>query len=235
MNVFGSGPGIERRVNVANNDVDVIVAPRGSSRPPGIISWFRSVAIAIRSLLTGMRVTAGYLFGRDKVVTQQYPENRETLEMNERFRGRLKLTHDDNGYMNCNGCKFCEIACPNQSIIIKDRRNPVNDKSELDQFIWRLDTCTFCNACIQVCPHDALEWGQDFEGAVYDRRLLVYTLNSYAGPQARLIERAIKKDEQPEELKATIEPRSRYGTGVPLAGDELPGVPALGGEDKEST
>lgn len=215
-------------------DIDVAVAPRNRSSSSGVLN--RSIFIwrSVVSLVRGMKVTIGYFLRPSTVVTQQYPENRDTLKMFDRFRGQLYLIDDDNGYMRCNGCNFCELACPNGSIILKSRKNPATNTSELDRYIWRLDSCTFCNACIQACPHDALGWTPDFEGAVYDRRLLVFQLNKYAGPPSIAIKRAEKKGEGVEELKATTIPRRRYEGKIPLAGSALPGVPALGSASEET-
>lgn len=234
MSLINPEKGVYGKKSLGGLSVDVAISPREKSSSSGFADWLGFVFRSFRSLIDGMKVTIGYLVRPSTVVTQQYPENRETLKMFERFRGQLKLTYDDNGYMRCNGCNFCELACPNGSIILKDRRNPVNNKLELDRFIWRLDCCTFCNACIQACPHDALEWSEQFEGAVYDRRLLVYSLNQYAGPPSTAIKRAIKKEENVEELKATVDERKRYEGNLPLAGVSLPGVPALGEEEGDS-
>lgn len=235
MELINPQRGTPEKKTLGTLSIDVSIAPRGRERSAGVIAWFRYVLSSIFSLLKGMKITLGYLLRPSTVVTQQYPENRETLKMFDRFRGQLQLTYDDEvGYMRCNGCNFCELACPNGSIILKDRRNPVNEKLELDRFIWRLDCCTFCNACVQVCPHDALDWSGDFEAAVYDRRLLVYTLNSYAGPPAMAIKRAIRKEERVEELKATVDPRRRYEGKLPLTGVALPGVPALEANKEKS-
>ena len=227
MELIKPQSGVVGKKALGNLAIDVVVAPRSRTTAIGFSNSFGFVYNSIISLLKGMKITLGYLIRPSTVVTQQYPENRETLKMFERFRGQLRLTYDDNGYMRCNGCNFCELACPNASIVIKDRRNPVNNMLELDQFIWRLDSCTFCNACIQACPHEALEWSKDFEAAVYDRRILVYGLNKYAGPPAIDIKRAEKKQENVEALKATVDSRKRYEGKVPLAGVALPGVPAL--------
>jgi len=227
MDLINPQNGVAGKKALGNLSIDVVVAPRGRRTSIGFTNMLGFVFNSIMSLLKGMKITLGYLIRPSTVVTQQYPENRETLKMFERYRGQLRLTYDDNGYMRCNGCNFCELACPNGSIVIKDRRNPVNNMLELDQFVWRLDSCTFCNACLQACPHEALEWSEDFEAAVYDRRLLVYSLNKYAGPPAIAIKRAEKKQENVEALKATVDSRKRYEGKVPLAGVALPGVPAL--------
>jgi len=219
--------GTPERQSLGGIDIDVTVAPRNQNSSTGFVNRIVFIWRAVVSLLRGMRITIGYLVRPSTVVTQQYPENRDTLKMFDRFRGQLYLIDDDNGYMRCNGCNFCELACPNGSIILKSRRNPATNTSELDRYIWRLDSCTFCNACIQACPHDALGWTQQFEGAVFDRRLLVFQLNRYAGPPTIAIKRAEKKGEGVEELKATAIPRRRYEGKIPLAGSTLPGVPAL--------
>lgn len=215
---------IEQRT-VAGKHVDVVVAPRNVNSSDE--SFVERMVHAFSSLASGMKLTLGYLLRPSTVVTQQYPENKSTLTMQERYRGQLRLSKDEHDVIRCNGCNFCGLACPNKSIVIKDRKNPISGTSEIDQFVWRLDSCTFCNACIQACPHDALEWSSDFEAAVLDRRLLVYGLNTYSGPPSAVLKRAEKKQENVEELKATAETRERYEGKVPMAGADLPGISGL--------
>lgn len=234
MSLINPSHGTKQTSALGGVPVSVIVAPRGEGEPMGFFGWMKYTFLAFVSLLRGMKITLSYLVRPSTVVTQQYPENRDTLKMFDRFRGQLRLTYDEDGEMYCNGCNFCELACPNGSIILKDRRNEVSGKSELDQFIWRLDACTFCNACLQACPHDALEWSADFEAAVYDRRVLIYNLNDFAGPPVAVINRAKRKEENVEELLATKESRERYEGKVPLSGTPLPGVPALKGDSRKS-
>ena len=161
----------------------------------------------IRSLFSGMKVTVGYLMRPSTVVTQEYPENRETLKLPDRFRAQLAFNHDANGYHKCTMCRICEEACPNVSIIITGREKPAVSKKELDSFVWRLDSCTFCNTCVMVCPFGVLRFDGTFESSVYDRRLLSYTLNQYAGPVASVLE----KIEDPDARKAAMDPRDPYG------------------------
>jgi NADH-quinone oxidoreductase subunit I len=227
MELFNPHRGIEEKKQIGGKTVDVVIAPRGNKKSRKIFQGLRFVFGSIISLLKGMKITLRYLIRPSTVVTQQYPENRETLKMFERFRGQLQLVKDDEDLMLCNGCGFCELACPNGSITIKDRRNKISNKPELDQFVWRLDTCTFCNACLQACPYDALKWSNEFETSVFDRRLLVYGLNDYAGPTSQLMKVALRKQENVEELKATIESRKKYEGKLPMAGKALPGISGL--------
>ncbi|MDR0829569.1 MAG: NADH-quinone oxidoreductase subunit I, partial [Prevotellaceae bacterium] len=56
--------------------------------------YFSGLFKGILSLLKGLSVTLG-VFLRKKV-TSQYPENRKTLQISERFRCELTMPHDEN-------------------------------------------------------------------------------------------------------------------------------------------
>jgi NADH-quinone oxidoreductase subunit I len=192
----------------------VVVAPR--DLPSTIPS-------ALAGLAKGMLLTLGYLLHPSKIVTRQYPENRKTLKFPQRYRAMLHLIYEENGYHRCTACRICEKACPNCSIKILSRKSEISGKNELDRYIWRLDSCIFCNACVQSCPFNALEMGHEFENAVYDRRLLIFTLNRYAGPPASVL----NKQENTEIRRKMTEPRDRYGGPVPLNGTAIPIVQPL--------
>lgn len=130
---------------------------------------------------------------------------------------------DTRWYHNCTGCAKCEEACPNASIKIIVRHGEIFDDREIDRFVWRLDSCMFCNACVLACPWDAIEMSGGFENAVYDRRLLVYCLNKLAGPRINLVQ----DEPDPEVRQLMIEPRDRFGGPVPLNGTPLPNLPAV--------
>jgi len=146
-----------------------------------IITYIGSIFAALKTLLTGMKVTGYYFFhARKEIITQQYPENRETLKMFDRFRGEVIMPHNENNEHRCTGCSACEIACPNGTIeIISDRKENEEGKKKkvLDQFIYHLQMCTMCGLCIPACPTDAIVMGQDFEHAVFDRSELTKLLN----------------------------------------------------------
>lgn len=87
------------------------------------MSYFSDIYKGIKTLLTGMSVTGKYfLHSRKGAITQQYPDNRDTLKMFDRFRGEVIMPHDEENQHRCTGCQKCEIACPNGTIeIIWDR------------------------------------------------------------------------------------------------------------------
>lgn len=145
-----------------------------------IVKYFDDIFRAVKSLLTGMKVTSGYFFSPGEIVTQQYPENRKTLKMFDRFKGEVIMPHDSNNQHRCTGCGICETNCPNGSIeIIQDKIDTPEGKKKriIDKHIYHLSMCTFCGLCIKTCPSNALAWGQEFEHAVFDRAKLTKILN----------------------------------------------------------
>lgn len=205
-------------------EIDVIVAPRLPDLP-----YFAAIIKTLWSLLKGMKVTLRYFLRPSQVVTRQYPENRAVLKLTERSRGQLRLIKEEGGYHRCPGCKICEKACPNGSITI-DAHKGVSKKTELKQFIWRLDACTFCNACVISCPYDALTFVPNFESAVYDRRLLIFNLNDYVGPPAKFLKELADEKERSTMMQAW----GTYEGPLPMSGVDWDGVPALGkrGQDR---
>ncbi|MBK9333554.1 MAG: 4Fe-4S binding protein [Ignavibacteria bacterium] len=147
----------------------------------GLKNYISDIYNGVKSLITGMKVTGHYFTHPGEIVTQQYPENRDTLKMFERFRGEVVLIHDENNMHKCTGCSACELACPNGSIeIISGKEiDPETGKSTkiIDTFVYHLSMCTFCNLCILSCPTDAIKMAQGFEHSVFDRSKLTKVLN----------------------------------------------------------
>lgn len=143
-----------------------------------IKEYFTSVGSGVKSLLTGMCVT-GKEFVTPKI-TEQYPENRATLEIADRFRAELTLKYDAEGRHRCIACGICQMNCPNGTITIKTKMVDLPDgkkKRKLDEYLYDLGSCTFCMLCVTTCPQDALEFSNDFEQAVFTRDKLVKKLN----------------------------------------------------------
>lgn len=136
---------------------------------------------AVKSLLIGMRRTGYYFTHHKEIITQQYPDNKETLNLPERFKGEVVMPHDENNEHRCTGCQACELACPNGTIkvIFKNEVNEEGKKKKaIDKLVYHLELCTMCNLCIVACPSDAIKMAQTFEHSVFDRSKLTKILNN---------------------------------------------------------
>lgn len=143
-----------------------------------IKEYFTSVGQGVKSLLVGMGVT-GKEFVTPKI-TEQYPENRNTLQIADRFRAELTLKYDAEGRHRCIACGICQMNCPNGTIHLTTKMVDLPDgkkKRKLDKYMYDLGSCTFCMLCVTTCPQDALEFSNDFEQAVFTRDALVKQLN----------------------------------------------------------
>jgi len=150
--------------------------------------YFGVIFKSAKSLLTGMKVTGYYFTHPKEIHTEEYPDNRATLQMFERFKGEVTMPHDENNEHRCTGCQACEIACPNGTIKIITKQEVLPDgkkKKRIDAFIYRLELCTLCNMCITSCPSDAIKMANTFEHSVYDKSQLTKILNA---PGSKLME-----------------------------------------------
>jgi NADH-quinone oxidoreductase subunit I len=138
--------------------------------------YLRKITTGLVSLLNGMGVTIRYFLSPGRIITQQYPENRENLQMMDRFRGHLIMVHDDNNQHRCTGCGICERACPNGTISVLTTKD-LTGRKVLGRYIYRFSQCTLCNLCTESCPYGAITMGREFELAVYDRQFLTVVLN----------------------------------------------------------
>lgn len=132
----------------------------------------------IESLLIGLKTTMK-VFLRKKI-TEQYPENRATLQMFERYRGELIMPIDENGKNRCVACGLCQLACPNDTIAITTETK-VNEEGKKEKILiaysYDLGSCMFCQLCVNACPHNAITFDTTFENAVFNRKKLVKQLN----------------------------------------------------------
>lgn len=146
--------------------------------------YFKGVGNGISSLVKGMQVT-----GKELVtpkITEQYPENRATLKIADRFRAELTLKYDEQGRHRCIACGICQMNCPNGTIHLETKMVELPDgkkKRKLDKYLYDLGSCTFCMLCVTSCPQDALEFSNDFEQAVFTRDKLVKRLNYRPEPE----------------------------------------------------
>lgn len=138
-------------------------------------TYFGKLFHGIGTLLTGFKVTGKEFFTRK--VTEEYPDNRDTLQISPRFRGRLTMPDP----AKCVACGLCQINCPNDTIkvvskVVEDEQTG-RKKKVLVSYEYDLGACMFCQLCVNACPHDAITFSTDFENAVYDRNHLKLTLD----------------------------------------------------------
>lgn len=150
--------------------------------------YIKEVYSAVKSLLVGMRRTGYYFTHHKEIITQQYPDNRATLHLPERFKGEVVMPHDDKNEHRCTGCTACELACPNGTIKVITKFDVTPDgkkKKAVDKLVYHLELCTMCNLCVVACPSDAIKMAQTFEHSVYDRSMLTKILNN---PGSKIME-----------------------------------------------
>lgn len=140
--------------------------------------YFKGLFQSISALIGGMRITIKELFS--KKITQQYPENRKTLVISDRFRGELVMPHDENNEHACTACGICQTNCPNGTIKVISKSIETDEgkkKKILDRYFYDLGMCTFCNLCVISCPFKAIKFDNTFENAVFTHSKLTMQLN----------------------------------------------------------
>lgn len=123
-------------------------------------------------ILKGMAVTlrnfAGSYFEKDRLITVQYPEERNPLAENYRNFPFLVYDGDPQAGLRCVACKICEKECPPQCIyIIKsdDKKPDYMGKPQFYPRVFDIDisVCMSCQICVEVCPFEAIKMDKDFE------------------------------------------------------------------------
>ena len=150
--------------------------------------YIKDVFGAVGSLATGMKRTLYYFTHHKEIITQQYPDNRETLNLPERFKGEVVMPHDEKNEHRCTGCTACELACPNGTIKVITKFDITPDgkkKKAVDKLVYHLELCTMCNLCVEACPSDAIKMAQNFEHSTFDRNSLTKVLNK---PGSKIME-----------------------------------------------
>src|SRR4029077_6014620 len=124
-------------------------------------------------ILKGMAVTlrnfTGSYFEKDRLITVQYPEEREPLPENYRnFPFLIFDGKDPQAGLRCVACQICEKECPPQCIYIiksKDKKPDYVGKPQFYPAVFDIDisVCMSCQICVEVCPFEAIKMDKDFE------------------------------------------------------------------------
>jgi NADH-quinone oxidoreductase subunit I len=124
-------------------------------------------------ILRGMAVTARNFFGsyvdKERLITVQYPEERDPLPENYRNFPFLVYDGDDpQAGLRCVACKICEKECPPQCIYIvksDDKKPDYMGKPQFYPKIFDIDisVCMSCQICVEVCPFEAIKMDKEFE------------------------------------------------------------------------
>ncbi|MGB9602474.1 MAG: NuoI/complex I 23 kDa subunit family protein [Limisphaerales bacterium] len=166
----------------------------------------------LKGLLSGMALTFSYFIRFDKVITQQYPENRDKLKLPPRSRSRIELIYDEqSGNFKCIACGLCVRACPNNSIEVIRGKDPQTQKPKLEKFVYHFERCVVCGLCVEACKSDALTMGNKFENAVYDSSQLTIILNQIPDSLKKKSETKpqVVVSQSADETKIAAEPKSQ--------------------------
>lgn len=130
-------------------------------------------------ILKGMVETAknfaGSYVSDERLITIEYPEQRQKLAENTRqFPFLVYDGTDPLAGLRCVACQICEKECPPQCIYIEKSKDKKPDHLGKPQFypaVFDIDlsVCMSCQICVEVCPFDAIKMDTDFELSTSDR------------------------------------------------------------------
>ena len=129
----------------------------------------------IKGMLETAKNFAGSYVSKERLVTVEYPEQREPLP--EAARNFPFLVYDGEDWqagMRCVACQICEKECPPKCIYIDKSADKKPDAVGKPQnyptrFDIDISVCMSCQICVEVCPFDAIKMDKEFELATDDR------------------------------------------------------------------
>ncbi len=129
----------------------------------------------IKGMLETAKNFAGSYVSKERLITVQYPEEREPLPENARI--FPFLVYDGPEWLpglRCVACQICEKECPPKCIYIDKSADKKPDAAGKPQnyptrFDIDISVCMSCQICVEVCPFDAIKMDKQFELSTDDR------------------------------------------------------------------
>lgn len=165
----------------------VVTVARPRALPYGPSSWLAVVVglgVSLRHFFTNLW---GFVRGRPRIFTVQYPEQR--LPLPPAFRGMPVLVLGSDGKERCVACGLCEWACPTNCITIF----PAETRDEIERYpaVFDIDMsrCMYCGLCEEACPEEAIVMSRQIEIATFSREASVWHKEDLLVPAERLRQR----------------------------------------------
>src|SRR5919205_72203 len=189
-------------------------------------------------IFKGMAVTArnfvGSYFEKDRLITVQYPEERNPLPENYRnFPFLVYDGEDPHAGLRCVACQICEKECPPQCIYItksKDKKPDYVGKPQFYPAVFDIDisVCMSCQICVEVCPFEAIKMNTEYELSTDDR---------FGGLLLDRQQLAKAKAAADAAAKAAAAPAKtpEGGTGTPTSAATKPATAPAQKEEKKAT
>lgn len=144
------------------------------------------------AILAGLGVTGrhffvqlwGFLSGKPKIFTVQYPEERIALPAS--FRGQPVLVQTPDGNERCVACGLCEFICPTDCITIYPAEKENGIERYPETFTIDMSRCCWCGLCEEACPEEAIVMSQRFELATFSRAGTLYKKQDLLVPEEDL-------------------------------------------------
>ncbi|MCC6932407.1 MAG: NADH-quinone oxidoreductase subunit I [Deltaproteobacteria bacterium] len=116
----------------------------------------------------------GFCKNRSPWITIEYPDDIRPYPP--RYRGRHRLTLNEDGEIKCTSCFLCATACPAKCIYIEPEEHPDSSIEKIPRR-YEIDTllCIYCGYCVEACPVDAIRMDTGLHPIIYpaDPRLFI--------------------------------------------------------------